>query len=459
MTRSLTFRAAFVAVLTSTLLSMKVARAATPDAVDLSLPQPEKVCANGTVVKRALATVLLNNAKNTDAVEAISLLPGDQWTKLFTDTTNFCPAPAANCTPDSTDKQCKAALKCQAYQIQAVSTADAFFTSLNTETSRPGAYYQESNELKKKGSPLEQIRLYFGSADNNAARIICTGKPAPEAPAPFDPTKNKVLSNIRIRGASDDLYVGRDQIGFKGTTSATASYSADTSAAHTYTTKVNGAVGYAIQAGLETWVVPYVSTYQSISQVAPKAAVPSPIDNVAGGVLIQSFFNAGDVSNYFSVKPQFLDNTTTNAELASVRGIYRPETFAVNTFQQLESLPYPLWGEILFNLRGDLGSYTNRGNTPAVVAVNRDFDRAGTQVGFALSSDGVATLPSLTLIVSETYLYGFSGYYRSLSQFQTSLTYNLPNSFLGFTASYKNGRDEDTAVFAQIWTVGLSAHY
>jgi hypothetical protein len=110
-------------------------------------------------------------------------------------------------------------------------------------------------------------------------------------------------------------------------------------------------------------------------------------------------------------------------------------------------------------LRNDAGSYADRGNSLAVVAVSKDFERAGTQVGFTLSTDGIANLPSLTLIVMETYLYGFSGYYRHISQFQSSLTYNFPNSYFGMTASYKNGRDEDTAIFAQIWTVGLSAHY
>lgn len=113
----------------------------------------------------------------------------------------------------------------------------------------------------------------------------------------------------------------------------------------------------------------------------------------------------------------------------------------------------------MFNLRSDTGSYTNRGNTPAVVAVNQDFERARTQVGFTLSTDGIANLPSFTLILTETYLYGFSGFYRNLDLFQATLTYYFVNTYTGLTASYKHGRDEDTAVAAQVWTIGLSAHY
>jgi len=430
-----------------------------PDEIDLGLPQPEKVCLNGFVVKRALATVLLTNAKNTDAIEAVSLRP-ELWHTLFTDD-SFCHVPPS-CTPNSTTDACKAAAKCTSYKSKAVQAAISFFTLLNDEIKRPHPYYNESSGLRNAANVADQISLYFRDPENSVNGITCTGAPAPKTPEAFDPTKDPILSKIRIRGASDDLNYDRAQLGFKGTTSAAASYSADTSAAPTYTTKINGAIGYAFDSIPQTLIVPYLSTYQSVTQVSPKAPVESPIDNVAGGILVQHYFDYAGVSHVFSVKPQYLDNTTTHAELGSLRAIYTPWMdipFNLNTFRQLSFLPGSPWGEIMFNLRGDFGSYANRGNTAAVVAVNEDFSRAGTQVGFALSSDGVPNVPSLTLIVSETYLYGFSGFYRNISQFQANLTYNFPNSYFGMTASYKNGRDEDTAVLAQIWTVGLSAHY
>jgi hypothetical protein len=62
-------------------------------------------------------------------------------------------------------------------------------------------------------------------------------------------------------------------------------------------------------------------------------------------------------------------------------------------------------------------------------------------------------------IVTETYLKGFSGYYKSMDLFQTSLTYNIINSYVGLTANYKKGRDEDTAIASQVWTVGLSGRF
>ena len=185
-------------------------------------------------------------------------------------------------------------------------------------------------------------------------------------------------------------------------------------------------------------------------------------DNVAGGVLIQRYFDYEGVSHVFSIKPQYLFDTSTQAKLESARAIYAPWMdlpFNINTFRQLDFLPGSPWAQVVFNLRGDFGSYSNRGSTPAVIATNQDFARGGTQVGFTLTTDGVANVPSLTLIVTETYLRGFSGFYRSMDLFQASLTYNVINNFVGITANYKKGRDEDTAVQAQVWTIGLSARY
>ena len=60
----------------------------------------------------------------------------------------------------------------------------------------------------------------------------------------------------------------------------------------------------------------------------------------------------------------------------------------------------------------------------------------------------------------QTLLYGFAGSLRNLNLFESSLTYNFEsNNYLGMTASYKNGYDEDTAIRVQTWTVGFTARY
>jgi hypothetical protein len=232
---------------------------------------------------------------------------------------------------------------------------------------------------------------------------------------------------------------------------------------HTSTAKISGAVGFAFDAVPQTQIVPYVSFNQSVTDTAGKPRVVDPNSNVALGILGERYFidtEYPDISHVLSLKPQYLFNTENQSEIASARFIYAPwidsGVFNLNTYRQLNFFPGSPWIAILFDLRNDAGIYTNRGDKPTIVAQNKDFDRAGTRVGVAITTDN---FPSLTLNVTETALYGFAGYYRTLNMFQASLTYNLVNSYFGITASYQHGRDEDTAVASQTWTVGLSGRY
>jgi hypothetical protein len=449
--------ASWLASLTA-LLTDTSALAATAD-LNPNLPQHDLVCANGIVAKRQLATWLLVNNKNTDAILAVSRGP-ELWHTIFTDP-KFCHVPPS-CTKNPNTDACKAAAKCVGYQNQAIYGATNFFIALDDERNDPHRFYTESANLRNAPDNGAQVSLYFQDSNDEDNKISCTKEPTPAPPQAFDPTKDPVLSKIRVRGLSDDLNIDRNDPRFKGTTSATGSYSANTAATHTFTTIATGAVGYAFDTIPQTQIVPYLSFFQSVTNIVGKATNNDPNNYVAGGILFQHYFDYEGVTHEFSIKPQYLTDTTTEARLVSARAIYTPSLnipFNLNSFRQLSFLPGSPWGEIVFNLRSDAGSYSNRGNTPAVVAVNQDYERVGTQVGVTLSTDASAGMPSFTWIATETYLYGVSGFYRHLDLFQTSLTYNFPNSYLGLTASYKHGRDEDTAVASQIYTLGLSAHY
>jgi hypothetical protein len=442
-------------------LPVKSIQAATPDDSDPKLPQHELVCANGVVSKRQLATTLFVDYKNYDAVIAVSRGP-ELWHTIFTDD-NFCSVPSS-CSKSPDTDACKAAAKCTNAKSNAFQAARRFFIAVNTEKKKPDASYIESGRLAELSQKAigDQVTLYFSNPNDSVDPIRCTEAKVRTPQPGFDPSKDAVLSKIRVRGLSDDLYVDRALPAFKATTPATGTYTADSSAGHTTTLKATGAIGYAFDSIPQTQIVPYFSFYQSFTDTLGKPTTLDANDNMAAGILLQSYFDYAGVSHVFSIKPQFLQNTSSEAEISSVRATYAPWMdipFNINTFRQLDSLPGSPWGEIMFNLRSDSGSYSNRGNTPAIVATNRDFERAGAQIGFTLTTDGVANVPSLTLIVTETYLYGFSGYYRTMDLFQASLTYNIINTYVGLTANYKKGRDEDTAVASQVWTVGLSAHY
>jgi len=443
------------------LMMVSSAYSTTPDDIDPNLPQHELVCVNGLVSKRQLATLLLVNAKDYDAVLAISRGP-ELWHTIFTDD-NFCHVPP-NCSKEPQSDACKAAAKCNTAKAIAVHAAFSFFTSVNTETKRPNASYVESGRLLSLGQNgvAEQITIYFSNPNDKADPIGCTTEKVRTAQPGFDPTKDPVISKVRVRGLSDDLYIDRNLPQFKGTTPASVNYTADTVAVHTSSLKASGSVGYAFDSIPQTQIVPYFSFNQSNTWTTGKPANFDTNDYVASGIQFERYFDYDGISHVFWFKPQYLFNTTTQARLESVRAIYAPWMdipFNINTFRQLDFLPGSPWAQVVFNLRGDFGSYANRGNTPAIIATNQDFARAGAQVGFTLTTDGVPNVPSLTLIVTETYLHGFSGYYKSMDLFQASLTYNIINTYVGLTANYKKGRDEDTAIAAQVWTLGLSARF
>src|ERR1700722_2284070 len=458
------------------IVAINLAAAATPDDndVDANLPLHKDVCKNGFVSRKLLAYQLLVNIKNTHAIMRISGGP-DLWHTIYTDS-NFCPIKAKDaCKRDAKSPECAAATECESDQLDAIDSGVAFFGALNANQRASSPAFVPGKDLAKLHSgtdPLSgasnQLLLFFSSAavkanyeDNG---IQCAAKDAPQPPPPYNAASDKSpLSKVRVRGASDDLYIDRLQGNFKATAAAAGTFTSNTLAVHTTTTKAGAALAYAFAPIPPTQLLPYFSFSQSITGTAGKPGVVDPTNNVAWGVVAERYFidpNTPAISHVLSVKPQFLINTTDHSELASVRLIYAPwidsAVFNLNTFKKLNFLPGSTWGEIVFDVRNDYGAYTDRGLTPAIIGVNKDFERAGARIGVALTNDN---FPSLTLLVSETYLYGFSGYYRAIDLFQASLTYNLVNNYLGLTASYKKGRDEDTAVASQTWTVGLTARY
>jgi len=448
----------------SALVLLGVAHAAAATA-DSTAPPHAKICAgNGIVSKHALSDAIL--AVNDDARHATSFGPG-LWRTIFTDG-DFCKRIPECASNPAGDACAKAAAKCRDYQTEAITSAESVFESFNVEFSKPngaGAYLDKANLVgQSKGNSEREVALYFASASEAAFPIACNKDPKHDIPAPpvaFNPDKDPVAKNFRLRGVSDDLDYAHAEPGYKGTTPATLNFQGDTSAIHTSSAKFNAAFGYGFDAGIGNTgqLVPYVSVYQSLSDTALKPRTIDPNNNLAGGVLFEQRFYGPWLSNVFSIKPQYLFDTATEAQLVSARAIYWPHVTALglNDFTQLaDGLP---WGKIVFNLRSDSGDYLDRGNMPVMFISNRNFERAGGQIGFALTTDGLPTWPSMSLVVTETYVHGFSGFYRTVDQQAATFTYNVGNTFLGLTAAYKHGRDEDTGVNAQSWQVGLSAHY
>ncbi|HLH88301.1 MAG TPA: hypothetical protein VKX28_07570 [Xanthobacteraceae bacterium] len=474
------FRFVVIGSVIGVLAAVPPASAASPGDKDIdpNLPRHADVCSGGFVAKKQLAYQLLVNVKATHAIMRISAGP-DLWHRIFVDD-HFCPVPSITvCAKDPKSDACKAAKSCESDQLAAQDAATSFFRAVNVNVHihrSTKAYAPSQALLKLNGNDPDpavgipaQVELFFAAGTANDDRdtkssIACTADEPPAPPAPYNALNDtSPLSKLRLRGLSDDLYIDRTNPNFKATTAASGSFSDDTHAAHTSTAKITASLGYTFDLPFNTEIVPYVSINESLTDTQLKPRVKDPTNSVAAGVLFERFFlnpDRPEITHVLSIKPQYLGNTTDHSQLASARMIYAPwidsPFFNLNTFRELPFLPGPTWGQILFDIRNDAGTYTNRGNMPAIVTANRDFDRIGSRVGLVLTTDN---FPSVTFNVTETYMYGVTGFYRSVENTQASVTYNLVNSYLGLTASYKRGRDIDTAVASQIWMLSLTGRY
>ena len=463
-------RLGLCALLAACCLTTARAEIGTPPGPNL-LPPHASICSGNRVHKVFLLGFLrtkFSNAKNQDA-QVLTGTSTESQARLFTDDPSaFCAlATKPLCGTGADPKDCKAAVdSCLAYKQDAVNAAHYFFQNLNREDAKSSATYKESTGLRG-GQAFEQTNKYFDYKTINqddVNYIECTSVKVDPSPSTAQ-ADSSPLGRIRVRGRSDDLYVDRATPQFKSTTPASVNLTG--SGFNNYSQKLTSVLGYKLDVGTDGQFIPYVSTSQSVTDAPKKPRVIDPTNNVAGGFLATTFF--GDPNNEYvqhviTAKPQYLLNTADQSELTSLRLIYAPWTdipnipFNTNTYHLIPIFPGPVWGSWIFDLRNDTGAYEDRGNTRTIVATNQDFDRFGTRAGLVLTTD--PAFPSLTMTVTETYLYGFVGHYKKLDLFEASVTYNLEsNNYFGLTASYKHGRDEDTAVAAQTWTVGLTTRY
>jgi hypothetical protein len=409
-----------------------------------------------TVSKRLVANYVL-----TGNTAAIKRLFGDPvWNSIFTqEDEQFC-ATSAVCRGVTGDACKKEVDACKLSRASAVIGAENLLAGLAVDASSKDPSFRMSPALANLETAA-RMRTYFATASDGGIECVAPkSAKASQSPAAAD------SSPLRVRGLSNDLLYDRSNASaFSAASQATFSVTGDHSTAtQSETFKVTGAVGYAFQTSLAE-VVPYVSFNQSITDVTGKPSSTDPTSFVAGGMMFTATVPGDVLVQTISAKPQYLENTKDHSQIDSMTLIYKPYTgFDVSNggFNLNDWRPLPFWhsayGQVLFDLRSDLGQYTDRGDNPVQRLLNQSYARAGTHVGFSLTTDPAG--PSFTLTVEETYLYGFAGSVRNLDLFHTQLTYNFDaKKYVGITASYSKGRNEDTALPTQTWTVGLSAKY
>jgi hypothetical protein len=423
---------------------------------NVSIVSKEKL-AKAILIQNADAQALYINA---DA-QASNTKYQPQWRRIFTDP-DFC-----GNNPGCLSKNPKTGkIDDSAAQMTLGQLRFALPNFIQTQTTN-GTYYSTAR-------PTIGTDYLFG--DDKVNPIYCVGS---ELPPVAKAAPGISGGPIRLRLSSDDLNIDASQKdAFKGLKPATASVTRD-GVANKTSYAAQASLGYAIPLDFaapqsaqyfSAEVVPYLSTMQSSSKVDGKAATYGDTNNLAIGALFDAnvtFVGTSSVNNVFMAKPQYLWNTRDQSEIASVKFIWQPWTQNLVGSVPLPTIntPFPLgsaidgyYAQILFDLRFDSGTYTNRGIIPATIGQHTSFDRGGSMFGFAVSTPALG--PYVTLNVTETLLEGFAGQVPYISLFQAAVTYNFDSTGnIGLTFQYKNGRDEDTAEYAQTYTLGLAAKF
>ena len=104
------------------------------------------------------------------------------------------------------------------------------------------------------------------------------------------------------------------------------------------------------------------------------------------------------------------------------------------------------------------GKVLDHGRDPTFVA-NKGFARTGGRVEFLMVDDG-GTFDGFSWLNAYEYQYGISGYYKSVDQFESKISYSFGyQQNWSISLDYISGRNLDTLELQQQLTLGLGLKY
>lgn len=249
------------------------------------------------------------------------------------------------------------------------------------------------------------------------------------------------------------------------------------SGSNAVTNNVVGALGYNFTYRSQPWtagITPYVATDREI-KYANNQNKTQP--NVSANTLDFGFVLSGVWDRnppsptapdlefnrlYLLVRPDWLKNFVDHSEIWSINTRLVPLVTGPVPFNSLRPIwlgPVPSdtyrWTPLL-DLRFDKGWFTARGRVKENLPLNEDFTRLGGMVGLALEANWIPGQP-VDLFAQYIDFVPIQGFKKSLGYFQTQGTWYIADQkAVGITASYENGRRQDTAQRYEAWTISLT---
>lgn len=336
-----------------------------------------------------------------------------------------------------------------------------------------------SRPASKQFKPEAQISVanyylyYLGNSDPQRGPLSKGGSSYPiVCLVPATPTEAAQQAGLRLRGTPDDLSISKTDTGYSGASKATLNVS-DDQATKVTTTQIQGAVGYAIPTdpNAQNVVTPYVAGDYNGSQTKGKPNKLSA-DYIDFGIQDTALINLGIGEATLSFAPDYLHNYISGASVVSAQPIFAPIIYkGINRPYSLSELLMKTIGTglpasdttsaagatyvtLLFDVRGDFGTFTNCG-IPSAQAGNQDYARVGSKFGI-----DIAKKNWFEFTLADVQLYGPIGVQRHVSDLELSLTFYPGNqNVLGLALGYKSGLIEESLQKEQIWSIGLTAKY
>ena len=102
-----------------------------------------------------------------------------------------------------------------------------------------------------------------------------------------------------------------------------------------------------------------------------------------------------------------------------------------------------------------------RPTTDPTLALTNNFTQAGAQGGIAITdTDPNSFFNGVSIPIDYTNLYGFTGQYKSVSQFSAAINYTFPKTkYITIGVSYVDGRDLNTFEMQKLYKVTLGVKY
>lgn len=305
-------------------------------------------------------------------------------------------------------------------------------------------------------------------AGSVAAPARRPGKPGSVATAPaanVDASRavaaQAIFDRFRIRGKTEDLWIGRDQEGFAGLSGASFALSRDELAGkQNFDTHL--VLGYAFQAfqyrDAVLDAIPYLKYDRDyIDGVKPTSV--NNVNNIAGG--LQSRFTFPVADNFYSAlifQPQYVESLRSGAQVVSIRLAAEPQPL-VPYLGFVAETPIPtVWASAY--ARGVTNYYeVTRNANDGSLTSGKNFWHAGVQLGGVLMvKEG--TFNGLSFPIDYTYLYGLSGPYKSVELLQVAANYTFPKTkYITVGLSYTSGRNLDTFEQQKLYKASLGVKY